>query len=217
MGIVKRWRRIWSERKAKEAYAIATLRQARAEKERATVDVEYAERVLQRHKPVSAAKRAITWANAQVGTVEQPAGSNSGPKIDAWQKLVETKPGEMHGQPWCGAFMFATLKAAGVKDLSWRMRYVPYIVEDAKLGRNGMKQLVPWADRKPGDLVIYQFDTGAVDHVGIYLGDNADGTIRTVEGNTSSGTAGSQSNGGGVFRRARARAVIAYLARPKYA
>lgn len=208
MGIISRWRKKRRESKA-------ALREGLAEVAKHRKEIAYADRVIARHKPLSPQAQALKYAQSQIGTVES-GGNNHGPKIETWQKRVETKPGEMAGAPWCGAFMFSALQAAGVKGLSWRMRYVPYIVEDAKLGRNGMKQLVSWSDRKPGDLVIFNFDGGPVDHVGMYVHDNPDGTVSTVEGNTSSGQAGSQANGDGVYARVRARALIAYLVRPRY-
>ena len=50
-----------------------------------------------------------------------------------------------------------------------------------------------------------------VHHVAIYAGNGV-----TIEGNTSSGNAGSQDNGGGVFRRKRPASVIVGCARPRY-
>lgn len=40
--------------------------------------------------------------------------------------------------------------------------------------------------------------------------------MQTIEGNTSPGTSGSQSNGGGVYRRARSYDSIIGVARPYY-
>lgn len=208
MGIISRWRK-------KRDAAKQALKDAQAAAYKASDDLAYANRVLKRHRRPSPQQQAIKYAQKYIGTKEV-GGNNHGPQVEKWQRLVENFPGEMNGQPWCGAFMFSVLLEAGVKNLSWRMRYVPYIVEDAKLGRNGMKQLVTFADRRPGDLVIFNFDGGAVDHVGMYVGDNADGTIHTIEGNTSSGTFGPQANGDGVYSRTRTRAVISYLVRPRY-
>jgi cell wall-associated NlpC family hydrolase len=50
-----------------------------------------------------------------------------------------------------------------------------------------------------------------VHHVGIYIGKGY-----TIEGNTSSGTAGDQSNGGGVFKRKREANLVVGCARPRY-
>jgi hypothetical protein len=59
---------------------------------------------------------------------------------------------------------------------------------------------------RPGDIIIYNFGhTGIVESV-------AGSTITAIEGNTSAGEAGSQSNGGGVFRRKRSKTLVtAYI------
>jgi len=63
---------------------------------------------------------------------------------------------------------------------------------------------------RPGDIVIYDFGhTGIVESVG-------NGTITAIEGNTSSGASGSQSNGGMVCRRTRRTSVVTNYIRPDY-
>ena len=59
---------------------------------------------------------------------------------------------------------------------------------------------------RPGDIIIYNFGhTGIVESAG-------GSTITAIEGNTSAGEAGSQSNGGGVFRRKRSKTLVtAYI------
>ena len=61
------------------------------------------------------------------------------------------------------------------------------------------------AKPQPGDIVFFDFPGGdKVDHVGIVVKDNGDGTITSVEGNTvADGKAGSQSNGGEVCLKIR--------------
>ena len=59
---------------------------------------------------------------------------------------------------------------------------------------------------KPRDIIIYRFG-----HTGIVESVTAN-TVTAIEGNTSAGEAGSQSNGGGVFRRKRSRTLVtAYI------
>jgi len=78
-------------------------------------------------------------------------------------------------------------------------------------------QIVPIGQARAGDLVFFQFDTDAQpDHVGIVKGHNK--TLKylyTYEGNTSSGKAGSQSNGDGYYLKKRTYATIMAIARPK--
>ena len=61
---------------------------------------------------------------------------------------------------------------------------------------------------RPGDIIIYNFGhTGIVESV-------AGNTITATEGNTSAGEAGSQSNGGSVFRRKRSKTLVTAYIRP---
>lgn len=70
-------------------------------------------------------------------------------------------------------------------------------------------------DARPGDVVIYDWDGGGTDHVGFVEKNLGGGTLQTIEGNTSSGSYGSQSAGNGVWRRVRNQS-IAYVIRPAY-
>lgn len=206
MGIVERWTTKVRERKAKEAAALKAYRAARSARRAA-------ERVVKRHKGASGPDKAIAYAHKYLGVRESPAGSNSGPHITGWCRDVNMTAG-----PWCGAFMHACLEAAGVTNLSWRMRYTPYIVDDARHGINGLVKLIPLADAKPGDLLLFNWDGGVVDHVGIFLGRKGTNVL-TIEGNTSveGDTRGSQSNGGIVAARTRNPSTIQFVVRPRYA
>ena len=67
-----------------------------------------------------------------------------------------------------------------------------------------------------GDIVYFDWHGDRVtDHVGIVEA-NGGGVLTCIEGNTSPGTSGSQSNGGGVYRRTRAYSVVAGVVRPVY-
>lgn len=147
--------------------------------------------------------RIVANASAYLGVTEKPPGSNHGPDIDEW--CYEAN-GIRGGYPWCAAFACAMSARAGFR------------IDEPKRASVGF--LVQWAQRtgrvvtRPlrGDLVCYRFDADSwADHVGIvervvgvsWRGGRFVGAIRTIEGNTSSGPSGSQSNGGGVFRRTR--------------
>ena len=61
----------------------------------------------------------------------------------------------------------------------------------------------------PGDLVFFDWTgAGKPHHVGIVRAAFPNGSLQTVEGNTSSRIAGSQSDGDGVFVRIRTRLHI---------
>lgn len=217
MSIYERWSAKLAIRRKLLTAATQRLAAARKKKlhpRQALVDLEQlrerqvsdALAVLKRHpKPLGPRASALKFAKAQIGVKEQPAGSNSGPKIDDWQK----EAGMGHG-PWCGAFVGAVLRHVGVK-VTDRITYVPYILEDAKTGRNGFVKIVPWGERQAGDIFVYQWDTGPVDHTGIYTGSDQDGLALVIEGNT-----GNDSNGGEVMQRARDRKFVAAVCRPRW-
>lgn len=76
------------------------------------------------------------------------------------------------------------------------------------------KMTVPWARRKKGDIVLFDFNHNKTsDHIGVIVAVNKDGTIDTVEGNTG---AGSNTNGGQVQKRTRYKSQVNFLVRPKY-
>lgn len=70
-------------------------------------------------------------------------------------------------------------------------------------------------DAEPGDVVIFNWDGGGTDHVGFVERNLGGGTLQTIEGNTSSGSYGSQSAGNGVWRRVRSSSID-YVIRPAY-
>lgn len=155
---------------------------------------------------MTTASRMIRWAESQVGTVEGPRNN-------------ETVYGAFTGynfQPWCGSFIMYGFDQIGLKGEPSSV-YTPagaaaYKVKRRWIDRNGPVQ--------PGDIVFFDWggstQTSLVDHVGLVVGVNSDGSIQTIEGNTSPTDAGSQSNGGGVYRRVRPRRVIAGFGRPAY-
>jgi cell wall-associated NlpC family hydrolase len=86
-----------------------------------------------------------------------------------------------------------------------RYAYVPYLLQDALAGRNGVTRTF---DPRPGDLVTFDWDGGGVpDHV--ELVDKPPRTLTvgtsftTVGCNTSFDEQGSQSNGGACAQRTR--------------
>jgi hypothetical protein len=128
-------------------------------------------------------------AKSQVGVIEGP-------------KDNETLYGAFTGanfQAWCGSLMMWCAKQAGVT--------IPNTVY-TPTGAAAFKSKGKWADAKdahpqPGDLVYFSFvpaatPTSPIQHVGIVVKDNGDGTITTVEGNTTPDNKpkGSPNNGG---------------------
>lgn len=133
----------------------------------------------------------IKIAQAEVGTIEGP-------------KENETKYGKFtkaNFQPWCGSFIMWCAKQAGLK--------IPNVVWTpggaAAFQGQGRWSNAATAKPAPGDICFFDFPGGKeIDHVGIVIKDNGDGTVTTVEGNTSpEKKTGSQANGGEVCIRIR--------------
>lgn len=153
-----------------------------------------------------------SWANA--GYNESPFGSNRVPELttiarreglSAWYQAM--------GWPWCA---FATSLAAKIHGSAtaqagfsgkFNTLYVPAILDAARNGKHGMR-VVSYDTAQPGDWVIFNFDGGVPDHIGILKNKIGNGLIRAIEGNTSSGNQGSQDDGGGVYERVRATALV---------
>ena len=158
--------------------------------------------------------RAVNWAKARVGIVEHPAESNRGPKITAWQEMSGYPGG---GVPWCQCFVNASAYVGTRKRLKPAAigGYTVAVVNMADRGDHGLKR-ISLNEARPGDWVYFDFPGGeSTDHVGMFLSRDGD-TVYTIEGNTSSGDSGSQSNGGGVFRRTRSRSLISAVVRPPF-
>lgn len=126
----------------------------------------------------------------EVGTAEKPANSN------------KVKYNNNNGQFWCGYFVDWCAKQVGLKIPS--CVYTPAGVAAFQ----GKGQWWNIATKKPeyGDIVFFDFPNGErIDHVGIVIEVKDDGTLITVEGNTTAdGKTGSQSNGGQVAKKVRA-------------
>lgn len=141
---------------------------------------------------IDRAEGFVTKARDEIGTVE--TGDN------------HTKYGKFtqhDGQPWCGSFIMWVANEVGFKG----MPDVVYTPSGAEV----FKKNKEWTDAenaKPevGDIVFFSFDGKGIQHVGIVIRDAGDGTVTTVEGNTSPDhkPTGSQDNGGEVCMKVRA-------------
>lgn len=116
------------------------------------------------------------------------------------------------GVPYCAMFVSWVLAQAGMTPPGGIFAYCPTGLANARrLGRTRDKRAA-----KPGDLVFFDWNRdGVSDHVGIVTA-NRGSYLETIEGNTSTGTRGSQSNGGGVYRRARSLSLVIGVVSPQY-
>lgn len=103
------------------------------------------------------------------------------------------------GVPYCAMFVSYILAQCGIDFL---YSYCPYILRDYRA------QVVSTRLAQPGDVVLFDWGgDGVPDHVG-FVEQNCGTYLQTIEGNTSSGSGGSQGNGGGVYRRTRSFGVV---------
>lgn len=124
-------------------------------------------------------------------------------------------------------------KAYGMDGVYWCMIFVWWVFQqvDKVLFYGGGKtasctELMEWAKARgqwvtsgyqPGDVLIYEFGAAKAPqrHTGI-LESVSGQYVVAIEGNTSGGNTGSQSNGDGVHRRKRKKSLVLGAYRPKY-
>ena len=117
------------------------------------------------------------------------------------------------GVPYCAMFVSYILDQCGQKVKGFPTASCPNGLNGAK---NGGLKLSNKKNAKAGDIVFFVWDGGSSpDHVG-FVEKNYGSYIQTIEGNTSSGISGSQSNGGGVYRRTRSWSTVLAVVRPQY-
>ena len=115
---------------------------------------------------------------------------------------------------WCMLFVSMCLDECGQIDAIGGFSFnTDYTVN--KVRQHPDAYFVSVYDAAPGDVVIFNWDGGGTDHVGFVERNLGGGVLQTIEGNTSSGSYGSQSAGNGVWRRVRSES-IAYVIRPAY-
>lgn len=125
-----------------------------------------------------------------------------GTKYGRWYAQSHGSYFAANGVAFCAMFASWVLAQAGQSFPGMPAAYVPYILRD---GRNAGRD-VPKTSARPGDLVIFQWDSGPVDHIG-FVEINRGSYIQTIEGNT---------NNGRVARRTRSWGVVAAILRPAY-
>jgi hypothetical protein len=118
----------------------------------------------------------LAAAQREVGVAEQPPGSNDSPRIAAYRRATA---GSGVG-PWCAYFT------------SWAAREAGMPLGDNGQGFGSVDALYSWAQRagravpngpgvipRPGDLIVWD------EHIGIVEGVKPDGSVATIEGNSS--------------------------------
>lgn len=119
----------------------------------------------------------VAAAAGEVGQAESPPGSNDSPRIAMYRQATAGNPGP---GPWCAYFASWACKQAGVP------------LMDGGTGSGSVDAIYAWAQRtgraqpasssytpKPGDLIVFH------EHIGVVENVLPDGTIQTIEGNSS--------------------------------
>jgi hypothetical protein len=135
----------------------------------------------------------IAAAQSQVGVIEGPKDNET--KYGAFTKA--------NFLPWCGSFVMWCANEVGLK--------IPSVVGTFAGAQAFIKkdqfEKAEEATPFPGDIAFFDFPGDGIDrisHVGIVVKDNGDGTVTTIEGNTSPDKKGNQRNGGEVCLKIRA-------------
>ena len=122
----------------------------------------------------------------------------------------------MNFNPWCVMFVWWCFQRANAGKLFYGGNRTA-LCSTLYNYHKGVGQSVGTSALRAGDIVFFDFSgrKQATNHVGIV--ESVTGSmVTTIEGNTSSSSSGSQSNGDGVYRRQRRTSVISCAYRPAY-
>ena len=117
----------------------------------------------------------VALAQAEVGQAESPPGSNNSARIAQYRSATAGAPGP---GPWCAYFTSYIARQAGVP------------IGDRGEGFGAVQSVWSWAQRagksvpasgqpQPGDLIVWSQHIGIVERV------DPNGTVHTIEGNSS--------------------------------
>jgi hypothetical protein len=127
----------------------------------------------------NAGQAVLNAVRGEVGQAEQPPGSNDSPRIAQYRQATA---GSGVG-PWCAYFV------------SWAARQAGAPLGDAGQGFGSVDEVWAWAQRsgkampaataqpQPGDLIVWD------EHIGVVESVDPDGSVHTIEGNSSDSVA----------------------------
>lgn len=159
---------------------------------------------------------ALDHMHKRLEYTESPANSNCDDRPDGIRTAQDHCAAGtwLRGEPWCGCWCFYALETASVAKIDYHLASVAQIEDYA---RGGQKCYRGWTTDpskvKNGDLVVIG---GRGVHVEMVRGAASSSSVPTYGGNTSPGTGGSQSNGGGAYARTRYASEIHGYALVRY-
>ena len=150
------------------------------------------------------AQKIIDLALSQVGYKEGSGNNNKYGIAYGYNKVS-----------WCAIFIWWLFNQAGASELYYGGKKTASCTALYNWAKKAGQTVTP-SNMRAGDIVFFDWDnSGDCDHVGVCVS-RSGSTVYTVEGNTSSGNSGSQSNGDGVYKRKRTLSQIKKVWRPKY-
>ena len=149
--------------------------------------------------------KIITKAKSQIGIKENPANSNKVKYNTAYYGRVVSGS----AYPWCVVFIWWLFKECGASKYFYgggKTASSTTLMSYYK--KKGQLSNTP----KVGAIAFFQFDKDSnPDHVGLVIEVKSNGSVVTIEGNTS---VGNDSNGGEVMQRTRSKSLILGYAYP---
>lgn len=146
----------------------------------------------------------MTTAEDVIAQAERWVGFVEGPRNN------ETPFGKWYGldlQPYCAMAVSYWSAVAGLFIPASTRKGYAYTPS----GANWFKAKGRWGTQpKKGAHVFFNFNGTRIHHMGLVTSDSGIFPIDTIEANTSRGSAGSQRDGGGVWRRRRAVGIVGY-------
>lgn len=131
----------------------------------------------------------------------------AGTKYGRWYAKDHGSYYGVNGVPFCAMFVSWVFAQAGASCAGLPEAYCPYILSDA---RASGALLADKTKAQPGDVVLFDWDGGVVDHVGI-VESNHGSYVQTIEGNTTIG-----GRSGSVGRRTRSWSTVEAVVRPSW-
>lgn len=161
--------------------------------------------------------RVVAAATTKLNTVETGgAGGHSGNLVPFWDWWDERTGQHDQGQSWCACFVSWCFYEAGAPlHIDGHPGFIYCPAGEAWFKAN--HHLVDAAHAEPGDVAFFHFpgEDNVANHTGIVESINVKArTITCIEGNTSNSDHGSQSNGGGVYRKTRPWTVVRSIGKP---
>lgn len=150
---------------------------------------------------MTSATKVLNIARSQLGYRE---GRDNDNKFGRWYG--------MNHASWCDMFVSWVGVHSNARNILGRASYTPsHAAWFQQQGRWGHQP-------RRGAIAFFDFPDSLrrIQHIGIVESVRRDGRVVTIEGNTSSGSFGSQSHGGGVYRRVRSPRLIVGYGYPAY-